>query len=222
MFFLFLFWGGGGGGSHYLTPTSHPGWFARDLVILNRVGWVLLQFILRQVSFKSNFCVSWLVHSIEPKGSCYHRNWHWRKCSSTCIILQPSHDAISTAGAIPLAQSFDTMGKEQTILGLESKNYIEMLWEKVQLCTWKYGKCWWYCSDWQIGFYCDATNNLYHLSCCPTYLEVSNCFMWDGMKQWHLSFGLLLFCLRITVNLHLVLWKLKRRKLNCLIIKDSF
>jgi hypothetical protein len=49
--------------------------------------------------------------------------------------LQPSHDAISTAGAIPLAQSFDTLGKEQTILGLESKNYIEMLWEKVQLCT---------------------------------------------------------------------------------------
>ena len=34
------------GGSHSLTPTSHPGWFARDLVILNRVGWVLLQFIL--------------------------------------------------------------------------------------------------------------------------------------------------------------------------------
>ena len=35
-----------GGGSHSLTPTSHPGWFARDHVILNRVGWVLLQFIL--------------------------------------------------------------------------------------------------------------------------------------------------------------------------------
>jgi hypothetical protein len=50
-------------------------------------------------------------------------------------MMQPSHDAISIAGAIPLAQSFDTMGKEETILGLESKNYIEMLWEKVQLCT---------------------------------------------------------------------------------------
>ena len=34
------------GGDLILTPTSHPGWFARDLVILNRVGWVLLQFIL--------------------------------------------------------------------------------------------------------------------------------------------------------------------------------
>ena len=47
--------------------------------------------------------------------------------------MQPSHDAISIAGAIPLAQSFDTLGKEQNILGLESKNYIEMLWKKVQL-----------------------------------------------------------------------------------------
>ena len=26
-----------------MTPTSHPGWFARDPVILNRVGQVLLQ-----------------------------------------------------------------------------------------------------------------------------------------------------------------------------------
>jgi amidase len=28
-----------------LTPTSHPGWFARDPVILNRVGQVLLQLL---------------------------------------------------------------------------------------------------------------------------------------------------------------------------------
>ena len=27
----------------FLTPISHPGWFARDPVILNRVGRVLLQ-----------------------------------------------------------------------------------------------------------------------------------------------------------------------------------
>lgn len=32
-----------GGGSDSLTPTSHTGWFARDPVILNRVGRVLLQ-----------------------------------------------------------------------------------------------------------------------------------------------------------------------------------
>ena len=37
--------------------------------------------------------------------------------ASYCGILgfRPSHDAISTAGVIPLVQSFDTVGKEQTV-----------------------------------------------------------------------------------------------------------
>ena len=46
-YFSFLFLSKGGGGvwwpSHSLTRTSHPGWFARDPTILNRVGLVLLQ-----------------------------------------------------------------------------------------------------------------------------------------------------------------------------------
>ena len=37
--------------------------------------------------------------------------------ASYCGILgfQPSHDAISTAGVIPMVQSFDSVGKEPTI-----------------------------------------------------------------------------------------------------------
>ena len=37
--------------------------------------------------------------------------------ASYCGILgfRPSQDAISTAGVIPMAQSFDTLGKEPTI-----------------------------------------------------------------------------------------------------------
>jgi hypothetical protein len=50
--------------------------------------------------------------------------------ASYCGILgfQPSHDAVCTAGVIPLVQSFETLGKEQTNLCLLSQIvcYIEM------------------------------------------------------------------------------------------------
>ena len=43
--------------------------------------------------------------------------------ASYCGILgfQPSHDVISTAGVIPMSQSFDTVGKESTIRWLDLK-----------------------------------------------------------------------------------------------------
>ena len=50
--------------------------------------------------------------------------------ASYCGILgfRPSHGAISTAGVIPLVQTFDTVGKKQTNLCLSSQivYYIEM------------------------------------------------------------------------------------------------
>lgn len=38
--------------------------------------------------------------------------------ASYCSILgfRPSHGAVSTAGVIPMAQSFDTVGKEPALL----------------------------------------------------------------------------------------------------------
>ena len=72
------------------------------------------------------FCVSWLVLNrlnqkvlavigTDTRGSV-------KVPASYCGILgfRPSHDAISTTGVIPLAQSFDTMGKKQTNLYQES------------------------------------------------------------------------------------------------------
>ena len=43
--------------------------------------------------------------------------------ASYCGILgfRPSHDVISTAGVIPMSQSFDTVGKESTIRWLDLK-----------------------------------------------------------------------------------------------------
>ena len=43
-----------------------------------------------------------------------------RAPASYCGILgfRPSHDAISTAGVIPMAQSFESVGKEPTYDGL--------------------------------------------------------------------------------------------------------
>ena len=69
--------------------------------------------------FKEHFfCVSWLllnrlnqkvlaIIGTDTGGSV-------RVPASYCGILgfQPSHDAISTAGVIPSAQSFDTIGKK--------------------------------------------------------------------------------------------------------------
>jgi hypothetical protein len=50
--------------------------------------------------------------------------------ASYCGILgfRPSHGAISTAGVIPLVQTFDTVGKKQTNFCLSSQivYYIEM------------------------------------------------------------------------------------------------
>ena len=68
-----------------------------------------------------NFCASWLVldklnqkvlsiMGTDTGGSV-------RVLASYCGTLgfRPSQDAISTAGVIPMAQSFDTLGKEPTI-----------------------------------------------------------------------------------------------------------
>ena len=49
--------------------------------------------------------------------------------ASYCGILgfRPSHDAISTAGVIPMSQSFDTVGKESTIRCLICINSMKVI-----------------------------------------------------------------------------------------------
>ena len=98
------------------------------------VGAKLVDFSLGE-SFKNNFCLSWLVLNrllnqkvlaiigTDTRASV-------RVPASYCGILgfQPSHDAVCTAGVIPLVQSFESVGKEQTNLCLLSQIvcYIEM------------------------------------------------------------------------------------------------
>ena len=71
-----------------------------------------------------NFYVSWLVlNKLNQKVlSIIGTNTRGsvRAPASYCGILgfRPSHDAISTAGVIPMAQSFDSVGKEPTYDGL--------------------------------------------------------------------------------------------------------
>jgi Asp-tRNA(Asn)/Glu-tRNA(Gln) amidotransferase A subunit family amidase len=68
-----------------------------------------------------NFYASWLVlNKLNQKVLSIIGNdtgGSVRVLASYCGILgfRPSQDAISTAGVIPMAQSFDTVGKEPTI-----------------------------------------------------------------------------------------------------------
>jgi hypothetical protein len=74
-----------------------------------------------------NFYVSWLVlNKLNQKvlsiiGT--DTGASVRVPASYCGILgfRPSHDVISTAGVIPMSQSFDTVGKESTIRWLDLK-----------------------------------------------------------------------------------------------------
>ena len=74
-----------------------------------------------------NFYVYWLVlNKLNQKGLSIigtDTGASVRVPASYCGILgfRPSHDVISTAGVIPMSQSFDTVGKESTIRWLDLK-----------------------------------------------------------------------------------------------------
>ena len=74
-----------------------------------------------------NFYVYWLVlNKLNQKGLSIigtDTGASVKVPASYCGILgfRPSHDVISTAGVIPMSQSFDTVGKESTIRWLDLK-----------------------------------------------------------------------------------------------------
>jgi amidase len=114
-----------GENKHYGTPRNPcvpdrvPGGSSSGSAVA--VGAKLVDFALGEFLFMDNFYVSWLVlNKLNQKvlsiiGT--DTGGSVRVPASYCGILgfRPSHDAISTAGVIPMAQSFDTVGKEPTI-----------------------------------------------------------------------------------------------------------